>query len=738
MTDKGHMDFQAFILATILYLSGFFLFLEWLYPVAELTDTGNITVFVLFALYCFIITLFRMKWWISVPLKAAGMFFFMNLLYFSEAFLMLGWLKALAGDVLFNLELMFSQQWDALTPMFRTLLFFILIWLMSYLLYYWFVVIKRIFLFVLLTILYIAVLDTFTVYQAELAIVRAFVFSFVALGIAHLMRELNDGSIKLSRPGQALVLLLPVIAVVLFVSFIGFAAPKPAPQWPDPVPFIQSAANGAETGGGSVVQKVGYDEDDSRLGGSFSQDYTPVFQAEATERQYWRIETKDVYTGKGWESSGERDYQLQEDGRISLETFADTVETESRTALLKFQEHADLEKLVYPYGVESADHPGAQFLLDDRTEAVQTRINQKVANLNGYSLTYEYPSFEINRLREASGQDPEHIAERYTQLPEEMPDRVRELAEEITAPFGNRYDQTKAVENYFSEANGFAYQTSNVPVPGEGQDYVDQFLFDTQAGYCDNYSTSMVVMLRSLDVPARWVKGFTGGERLYNQESSLGEDYHVYEVTNSNAHSWVEVYFPETGWVPFEPTQGFSNPSEFYTGGEDGDPGAEDEVQNPEEDEEQNNDQSDEQLQEEEADPAFASNESFTGGSSSGWWQLLAATAAAGLVVLMLYLSRFRWQTLLLEWRLRQGGDAKACQAAYLHVMKILEAKGWQKKPDQTLREYAAMIDEHYDTGEMGRMTAQYERMLYKGEAEPDHLEELRQLWKNLINRILG
>src|SRR5699024_2823833 len=133
------------------------------------------------------------------------------------------------------------------------------------------------------------------------------------------------------------------------------------------------------------------------------------------------------------------------------------------------------------------------------------------------------------------------------------------LAEEITEEYDNRYDKARAIEQYFGR-NGFVYQISNVPVPEEEQDYVDQFLFDSKVGYCDNYSTSMVVMLRTLDIPARWAKGFTSGEKITEHANGAN----VYEVTNANAHSWVEVYFPDIGWVPFEPTQGFSNLSDFH------------------------------------------------------------------------------------------------------------------------------------------------------------------------------
>src|SRR5699024_11021410 len=145
---------------------------------------------------------------------------------------------------------------------------------------------------------------------------------------------------------------------------------------------------------------------------------------------------------------------------------------------------------------------------------------------------------------------------------------VGELAEEVTEYYSKRYEKAKVIEQYFNR-NGFVYQISDVPIPDDDEDYVDQFLYDTKAGYCDNYSTSMVVMLRTLDIPARWVKGFTGEEKVAEKVMPNGNTRGVYEVTNANAHSWVEVYFPEIGWVPFEPTQGFTNEADFYENSED-------------------------------------------------------------------------------------------------------------------------------------------------------------------------
>ena len=140
----------------------------------------------------------------------------------------------------------------------------------------------------------------------------------------------------------------------------------------------------------------------------------------------------------------------------------------------------------------------------------------------------------------------------YLQLPEQLPERVKELAETITENQESVYEKTKAIESYFGR-NGFVYTQQDVAIPKAGDDYVDQFLFDTKKGYCDNFSTSMVVMLRSIDIPARWVKGFAPGESVLNDD---GEK--VYQITNNEAHSWVEAYMPGVGWMPYEPTIGFN------------------------------------------------------------------------------------------------------------------------------------------------------------------------------------
>ncbi|WP_058951123.1 transglutaminase TgpA family protein [Oceanobacillus picturae] len=725
---------KSFFYMFLLYLCGFFLFLEWLYPLGDITDTTGLSIFVFYAVFCFLISIFQIRWWVSFLLKGLGMLIALNLLFAGPGFLSPDWFSLVLQDVAHNLTALFGREWYALTPLFRSGLFLLLIWLMSYLLHYWFVVMKRVLLFVLLTFVYLTVLDTFTIYDGGMAIVRIFFLSFIALGMANLMKELNSESLRLQKMRKNPIWILPLISMVLFSTLVGFAAPKFSPQWPDPVPFIKSTAENAGNFEGGV-QKVGYGEDDSQLGGSFVQDYTPVFEAVAEDDHYWHIESKDVYTGKGWETSAPPDYNQLDDFNWELtRTFLPSVETEAREAHVEFMGESSINKLVHPYGIYSASTLSeADFFYDVVSNSIQTRINNEVVSLDNYTITYEQPTFSLTDLREASNNDP-FLDDKYTQLPD-IPDRVGELAEDITDAFDTRYEKVKAVEQYFG-TNGYVYQTTDVPVPEEDEDYVDQFLFESKVGYCDNYSTSMVVLLRSLDIPARWAKGFTSGEvKSFNIGRNGDQD--LYEVTNANAHSWVEVYFPEIGWVPFEPTQGFSNPTDFQAEMNNNDElDQETAPDTPEQQEEQ--EQPEQDVEEEDDTVASAANDNDGFSFQFNWIFFTVVAVVLGILLILGYRKRFRWQAKLVATKLDRTDGPQGFQDAYHFLIKLLNHHGVQKQPDQTLREYAQQVDNAYHTDDMKKLTSRYEQMLYQKEYNHVQGRDLTQLWKDLIKRILG
>src|SRR5437879_1567644 len=112
----------------------------------------------------------------------------------------------------------------------------------------------------------------------------------------------------------------------------------------------------------------------------------------------------------------------------------------------------------------------------------------------------------------------------------------------MTARANSSYDKARAIEDFLRTR--FGYTLNLVGKPGD--DPLAHFLFVTRAGHCEYFASAMTILLRTLAIPAREVNGFLPGE--YND---LAGDY---IVRGSDAHSWVEVYFPGNGWVTFDPT----------------------------------------------------------------------------------------------------------------------------------------------------------------------------------------
>ena len=163
---------------------------------------------------------------------------------------------------------------------------------------------------------------------------------------------------------------------------------------------------------------------------------------------------------------------------------------------------------------------------------------------NSYLVQSFFPVVTESELRNVVEQYPRWVVDRYLSLPASLPARVGLLAVELTQSETTSYDKAKRLEEYLQ---GFEY-TLDVTLPDSQRDIVDYFLFDLRKGYCDYYASAMVVMARSIGIPARLVIGYALG--------SYDEVNHRYIVTEDDAHSWVEVYFPDIGWIPFEPTAG--------------------------------------------------------------------------------------------------------------------------------------------------------------------------------------
>jgi hypothetical protein len=121
---------------------------------------------------------------------------------------------------------------------------------------------------------------------------------------------------------------------------------------------------------------------------------------------------------------------------------------------------------------------------------------------------------------------------------------VKELARQVAAKERNPYDRVVALQHYLWDNCTYDLQAPRLPVTED--DAVSYFLFATKRGYCDMFASSLAIMARCVGVPTRLATGYAQGEH----DPETGE----WIVRDRDRHSWVEVYFPGYGWVPFEAT----------------------------------------------------------------------------------------------------------------------------------------------------------------------------------------
>ncbi|WP_198546729.1 DUF4129 domain-containing transglutaminase family protein [Alteribacter populi] len=743
----------------LVYALGFLLVWEWLKPIPLVTYTGEIEMFAYFAMLAFLLIFFKVPFYATIPLLFIGSLYGLHTIFHEGSFFSREGggesVRFFFADLAQNFRFILSWDLYALTDPFRSFLFFLLLGLVAYLMYFWIFHIKKIFFFIFATIVYITLLDTFTVVDASMAIVRIVVISFFLVSMLHMLsvqaKEKEIG--RRSASFMSTAWLYTLVVMILAATTIGYAAPKLEPQWDDPVPAMERWVTG-ETGiGGEGVRRVGYGDNDERLGGGFIQDDTPVFYAETEQPGYWRGESKHEYTGHGWVSSP----QYEESSSVFQEEvdyymYDSSVKTENYSTLLTMEEGVGYSNLFYPGQLTSLNVDTMGFSVDGQTDGApvpqfETDVvgGEVVARGQGgnedvqlleYELQYDYPAFNIDTLESSDQEDPDDIRDLYLQLPDDLPERVVELAEEITDEHDNRYDKVVAVEQYFSE-NDFTYDTADIPVPEEGEDYVDQFLFDSRRGYCDNFSTSMAVLLRSVDIPTRWVKGFTEGESVENLDDGLER----YEVTNGNAHSWVEVYFEGVGWVPFEPTQGFNNNVEFTEESEELDITTED-------DEEDEDRESAEVPGQDDMTPPMEDDldEGSAGPGSGGTFNLgsinwltpktFFISLIVLVIVLIMYQKKHRMLNRYFLWYYKLLGRDERFVEAYQRALWILDNEGIPRGDGETLREYAKRVDHITGTMAMGRLTDRYERVCYGGKNTKSNWSEEKHSWEELVNAL--
>ncbi|MBK5225308.1 MAG: DUF3488 domain-containing protein [Thermoleophilia bacterium] len=459
---------------------------------------------------------------------------------------------------------------------------------------------------------------------------------------------------------------------------------------------------------------------DLRSRGNLSDD--DVLKVRSDNYDLYRGVVFDRYNGKGWEISSETTTDITTDSPPFTLSDSEYPVTPVKSKLQSFYVQTELPNIIFAaWKPQQLFFPAGKIKVDDYGSI---RSPYQLTEDTVYSVISEEPIFSASTLRRYPGTTDPPADFQYTSLPES--DDLQEVARlslEITAPYNSRYDKVQAIEKYLKE--NYAYDL-DIPPLMENKDAVAYFLFDEKRGYCEHFASAMAVMARSAGIPARVVTGYSGGN--YNPFTAL------WEIKQSDAHAWVEIYFGSAGWAPFDPTPGFEVPAGQNQG------------QSP-------------WL----AGKIFSYLEDVLGGSAVGG--VLATAGGAikralafalalplGLItgivlgmIALVWIGQKASQPLLMKRRRRRllikslGPDYSSEKVLrdYLKLAIRLQQRGLVRRPDETIREFARRVSDFLDSREFVELSEMVEQLRYHEVSLPEPSgSQARQLAERVIFKL--
>ena len=268
-----------------------------------------------------------------------------------------------------------------------------------------------------------------------------------------------------------------------------------------------------------------------------------IYLEEPLPYVYWKAVSYDDYEDGTWTISSSDSYDLLPDeGGIPIESTR--MRKEVVQTIVNYVPNA---ATIYaaPDLINSERHIVVNHSLDDAGKIVVHSARSRLMLRQGerYRVVSDYSIADATSLRQASQEYPDWIRAKYLQVSESITPETIALAEKLSIEADNPFDKAISIRNYLR--SNIAYN-DQIQAPPEGVEPIHYVLFQRQEAYCNYYASAMVIMLRSQGVAARFVAGYTQGD--WDDETGS------YRVRAKNAHAWVEVYFPEFGWVQFEPT----------------------------------------------------------------------------------------------------------------------------------------------------------------------------------------
>jgi protein-glutamine gamma-glutamyltransferase len=380
------------------------------------------------------------------------------------------------------------------------------------------------------------------------------------------------------------------------------------------------------------------------------------------------------------------------------------------------------------------------YLIVDKTGSIFNPFHG--ANKLRYEGTSNLPMIPPGELRKAGTEYPRGIEHTYLQLPLLDP-HIKALASQITAGSDNNYDKAATIERYLKTKFSYTLDLTGPPT----DDPLAYFLFVRRSGHCEYFAAAMTVMLRTQGVPTRYVGGFLPGE--YNDVAG------DFIVRASDAHTWVEVYFPNYGWVTFDPTPGGSARHsgllarlELYW---DWFQFTWNEwivnydfvhqitlAQNFQRSSRDVTDRFQRAFREKQR--AIIAYLLKMDAKLERSRYLLPATLAFFAALLLALRGRSLITYLVARWslRARRTGNVTASLAAleYREMLRLLEKRGWKKSPSQTALEFAAMIPTPEVAAPVAQLTEMYQSARFGDHSTP--IEQMSSLLRSIRELLRG
>ena len=459
-----------------------------------------------------------------------------------------------------------------------------------------------------------------------------------------------------------------------------------------------------------------------------AQEDVPMFRVLSNQRERWRLMVYDRFDGTDFApSSDPRDDLVPFEGPLPGEQDPDLPVTQV-TQEVEIQE---LGSFWLPAATAPIRVDAGRPVLANETFASLT-VNQRLREGFAYTVVSQVPQVDSDALQGPVDYSDYPQVRPYLEvgnLDREVQVRARSVVEARNAD--TPFDKALALQDWF-RSKEFRYNL-NVPALSSGGNQLRRFVTEVREGYCEQFAIAMAMMARQVGVPSRVAVGFTSGEVV---------DNNFLQVTTHDAHAWPELWFPETGWVPFEPTPradgtvavpSYTTPAGRVPSDDTGttpapDTTGPDTATNP-------------PAHAPEPTPAAEGDPLAGAGAGRGWLDRPVVRAGLAVVLLILAVPGVKWARNLLARRRAGHRPRDAVAESYAELTSWARDAGIGRRGAETPAAYARRLSGDFaaDADPLVELTGLFERAEYApDEPGDDQAAEARRLARSARSRLAG